>query len=143
MRFLVLLPLLACAPQEVDSAVDLEVAFCDVVDDAGTWEQEEGADVAASSGRLFARVITDQSEDPRDPVYVAYRDYTLEPAETGGVQTVGKTTGDGIVEKTLGVGTWLFKATWSRGSTTCSANLELPIAAETTTYACALLSCPP
>ncbi len=143
MRALVFLSLLACAPQEVDTAVDLEVAFCDVVDDAGEWKQEEGADVASSSGRLYARVITDQSEDPRDPVYVAYRDYTLEPAETGGVQTVGKTTGDGIVEKTLGVGTWLFKATWSRGSTTCSASLEVPIASETTTYACALLSCPP
>lgn len=142
MRALVLVPLVACAPVEVDSSVDLASAFCAEVDEGGTWEQESASDVAESSGLLFARVITDESDDPRDPVFVAYRDYTLEPAETGGVQTVGKTTGDGIVEKTLGVGTWLFQATWTRGSTTCKAEMEIPIAAQTTTYACALLTCP-
>ncbi|MBM4369404.1 MAG: hypothetical protein FJ102_24540 [Deltaproteobacteria bacterium] len=142
MRALVLFPLVACAPVEVDSSVDLASVFCAEVEEGGTWEQEAASDVAESSGLLFARVITDESDDPRDPVFVAYRDYTLEPAETGGVQTVGKTTGDGIVEKTLGVGTWHFQATWTRGSTTCKAEMEIPIAAQTTTYACALLTCP-
>ena len=35
----------------------------------------------------FVRVITDESEDPRDPLYVAFKDYALENVATGGVAT--------------------------------------------------------
>jgi len=104
---------------------------------------EATSTAAAGSGTLDLRVITDQSDDPHDPYYVAYRNYTLEPALTGGVQTTGSTSGDGLVEKTLGAGVWKFEATWTRGSTTClAASEELLVNDGETTHACLVLTCP-
>lgn len=137
------LPLLfACTPENIDSGDESGASFCSTLDEVGTWEQSPIETVSASSGVLWARLITDQSDDPRDPFYVAYRAFALEPAETGGVQTTGSTSGDGIIEKTVGVGNWALKATWSRGSTTCLAEATLPVEAQMTTRACVLLTCP-
>lgn len=134
--------LLSCAGDNLDSVPDDPAAFCSTLDEVGTWEQLDEPGVAASSGVLYARIITDQSEDPRDPYYVAYRSFAIEPAETGGVQTTGTTSGDGIMQKTVGVGNWAFKATWSRGSTTCLAEATIPVASQQLTRACVLLTCP-
>ena len=134
--------LAACAP-EVVQTVDTAAAFCDTLDDAdGVW-MEEVSDASANSGSLDLRVITDQADDPHDPLYVAYRAYSLEPAETGGVQTTGTTNGDGLVQKTLGIGTWDFQATWTRGAVTCTAIMNDGLIVEAqTTHACVVLTCP-
>lgn len=140
---MLLLPALwACQTATYDSA-DVEPEFCSDPSFGGQSYTEEGSDASAGSGTLSIRVITDQSDDPFDPYYVAYRAYALEPSETGGVQTTGTTSGDGLVEKTLGAGTWDFEATWTRGSTTCSAVAEALVVEELkTTYACVVLTCP-
>ena len=142
MRVALALFAVACSPDFVDSSEGDAAAFCSTVEEAGTWEQIVDQEVSASSGVLWVRLITDQSDDPRDPYYVAYRAYALEPAETGGVQTTGSTTGDGIIEKTLGVGNWAVEATWTRGSTTCTAEATLPVDEQTMTRGCILLTCP-
>jgi hypothetical protein len=121
---------------------DPTTEFCSTLDDGNTYEDYGSAEVGAGSGSLNARVITDQSEEVRDPFYVAYRPYTLEPVETGGVQTKGSTTGDGLVEKTLGVGNWDFEVTWTRGSTTCVAAMQFPILEQQTTRVCVVMTCP-
>lgn len=137
---LVLLP--ACTGT---AAVDSDTApeFCTVIEHDGEMWLEPVSDAAAGSGTLDLRVITDQSEDVNDPYYVAYRAYALEPAETGGVQTTGSTSGDGLVQKTLGEGVWTFEATWTRGSVTCIATTDaLLINSGETTHACVVLTCP-
>jgi hypothetical protein len=134
--------LAACAGnQAADSAVEPE--FCSLPEFDGEMWFEPVSDAADGSGTLDLRVITDQSEDVNDPFYVAYRNYTLEPTETGGVQTTGTTTGDGLVQKTLGAGIWTFEATWTRGSSTCLATTDaLLINSGETTHACVVLTCP-
>lgn len=138
----ILVVLLACDTATVDTE-DSGANFCQTLDDGDAVWMEEASDAGAGSGSLDLRVITDQADDPHDPYYVAYRAYSLEPAETGGVQTTGQTNGDGLVQKTLGAGTWNFEATWSRGSVTCTATmLELAITEGQTTHACVVLTCP-
>jgi hypothetical protein len=128
------------------AATDSDMApppFCTVAEHDGEMWLDETSAAASGSGSLDLRVITDQSEDVNDPFYVAYRNYTLEPTETGGVQTTGTTSGDGLVQKTLGAGIWTFEATWTRGSTTCLATTEaLLIESGQTTHACVVLTCP-
>lgn len=142
MRLFTLVLVAACTPASVDSSVESSASFCSTLDEVGTWEQSPIDSVSASSGVLWARLLTDQSDDPRDPFYVAYRAFALEPAETGGVQTTGNTSGDGILERTVGVGNWALQASWSRGSTTCLAEATLPVDPQMTTRACVLLTCP-
>ncbi len=140
----VLLPLLALAAcagapsTGIDTSADAN--FCDTPDDASAWNQEEGGG-DGSSGELDLLVINDAVEDPHQPEYVAYKNYTLEPTETGGVQTPGQTSGDGIVSQKLGAGQWTFKASTQRGPDSCHAEMEFPIGAGKTTHACALMSC--
>ena len=131
-----------CATSAVDTAVE-DPPFCESLADAGKTVSEDGSDASEGSGTLELRVITDQSDDIFDPLYVAYRAYALEPSETGGVQTTGTTSGDGLVERKLGAGDWDFEATWTRGSTTCTATMEaLTVDSGRTTHACVLLTCP-
>lgn len=133
---------LGCSTTGTDTGF-VDPPFCESLVDGGTTVIEDGSDAAAGSGSLALRILTDQSDDPFDPLYVAYRDFALEPSGTGGVQTIGKTTGDGLVEKTLGAGPWDFEATWTRGSTTCTATMEeLEIEEARTTNACVILTCP-
>lgn len=142
MRLLPLFALLGCTTSTYDSA-DVEPEFCSDPSFDGMTESIEGSDAGAGSGTLNIRVITDQSDDPNDPFYVAYRAYALEPTETGGVQTTGTTSGDGLVSKNVGAGLWNFEATWTRGSTTCSAiATAIPVEEGMTTSACVVLTCP-
>lgn len=126
------------ATSGVDSTANLD--FCDSVADAGVWNQEDGGG-DGTSGLLDLLVINDAVPDPHQPEYVAYVNYTLEPTETGGVQTPGQTSGDGIVSQKLGAGQWTFKASLTRGPDACHAEMEFPIAAGNTSHACALMSC--
>jgi hypothetical protein len=138
------LTLFACAGSTAGAGSDSAVAgddFCATLDDGGRSLVEAGGGSGAS-GALALRVITSASDDPRDPMYVAFKDYTLENTETGGLQTTGTTSGDGLVDELLGAGPWRFRASLTRGSTTCTAQLELDIEAGSTTRACAVMTCP-
>lgn len=144
MRFCLalVLAIAGCQTYSTDTAGE-EPEFCSDVSFGGQSWVEDVSDASAGSGTLSIKVITDQSDDPSDPYYVAYRSYALEPTETGGVQTIGTTSGDGLVEKTLGAGLWDFEATWTRGSTTCVAVAEaLAVEEVKTTHACVVLTCP-
>ncbi len=132
----------SCAATDTETA-EPEPEFCSDATFDGATLEEEGGDANPGSGTLKVRVITDQSDDVNDPYYVAYRTYALEPARTGGVQTIGTTSGDGLVEKTLGAGIWDFEASWTRGSRTCLAvNEEITVREGKITQACVVLTCP-
>ena len=143
MRFVfVALLALACDASNTDTGFE-EPPFCVDLADGGKTVLAEGSEASSGSGTLSLRVITDQSDDPFDPLYVAYRDFALEPADVGGVQTTGQTNGDGLVSETLGAGSWNFEATWSRGSTVCTAELgDIAVESGQTTSACVVLTCP-
>jgi len=143
MRLTILaLSALGCGPTYIDTGL-ADPPFCESLTDGGKTVLEDGSEASAGSGSLHLRVITDQSDDMFDPYYVAYRAFSLEPSETGGVQTTGNTNGDGLVDKTLGEMPWDFEATWTRGSTTCSAVMNgLEIQEGKTTNACVVLTCP-
>lgn len=130
-----------CGPNASDSDSAAAVEPCETLEDAGTQVTEEGGG-NATSGLLLITVLTDESTDAHDPLYVAFRPYTLENIDVGGVQQTGKTSGDGLVEETLGEGTWAFDAAYTRGSTTCLASIEVSVVAGQTTTACPLMSCP-
>lgn len=115
--------------------------FCETLEDGGQQRVVDGTGDAAS-GNLEIRLVTDESVDAHDPLFVAFRPYTLENIDQGGVQTTGKTTGDGLVEEVLGAGTWAFDAAYTRGSTTCLASLDVEVEAGMTTEACPIMSCP-
>ncbi|MDP2308037.1 MAG: hypothetical protein Q8P18_18575 [Pseudomonadota bacterium] len=135
--------LLACTGVPSTDADDTAVTtgFCATLADGGLTETEaEGGN--GTSGILSLRVLTDESEDPRDPLYVAFKAYTLENLESGGVKTLGKTTGDGLVEELLGAGSWTFSAAYTRGSLTCLAQMEALVEPNTTTYGCPVMDCP-
>ena len=144
MSLLGLLSLVACSDTSapVDTAVTETHPFCDLVTDGGSTISD-AAGGNESAGDLVIRVITSESVDPHDPLYVAFKDYTLENIDMGGVASTGKTSGDGIVSvNNLGPGDWAFRATWSRGSAICEASATLPVVAATTLYGCPVMSCP-
>lgn len=141
MRLMLLLLLPACSgTSEVDSA-DAVADFCSSIDDRDqTVVEQLGGN--ASSGNLEIRLLTDAVTDPHDPMYTAFKSYTLENTQSQGVQTTGETTGDGLVHELLGAGPWLFRAAYTRGSRICTAELAVTITANTTTHGCAVLTCP-
>ena len=140
---LLLLPLAACtgAPTTNGDSASDQAEFCSSLNDGGQTQSlaEGGND---TSGVLKIRVLTDESEDPRDPLYVAFKEYTLENVDSGGVKTLGKTSGDGLVEELLGAGNWSFSAAYTRGSLTCLATIQMPVEPNTTTYGCPVMTCP-
>lgn len=115
--------------------------FCSSLADGGQYVTfpEGGND---TSGALVIRVLTDESTDPNDPLYVAFKSYSLQNVVSGGVKTTGQTTGDGLVDELLGAGTWAFIAVYTRGSLVCTAEIELPLEANSTTYGCPIMTCP-
>jgi hypothetical protein len=138
---LAMLQLTACAG---DTAVDsgpVGDTFCSTLGERGMTERVDGGATGAS-GALFVRVITSASGDVRDPLYVAFKDYSLEHVTAGGSQTTGYTSGDGLVEELLGPGIWAFRASFPRGSRTCVAEMQVEVQAGTTTRACAVMECP-
>jgi hypothetical protein len=140
---LLLLPLAACSGSGTGITEDDSASgeFCSSLADGGTFEvRPEGGN--ATSGNLEIRVLTSESEDPMDPVYVAFKSYTLENIDSGGVKTIGQTSGDGLVDELLGAGNWRFSAAYTRGSLTCLAEIDLPIQANSTTWGCPVMQCP-
>ncbi len=127
----------------IDSSGDSAAVdeYCDTLDEGGRFSTAEGGATGAS-GLLAARVITSESEVARDPLYTAFKQYTIENVDSGGVQTTGETTGDGLVEEVLGAGTWALRVSYPRGSAACTAEIEVPIVAGSTTNACVVMDCP-
>ena len=141
MRVILLTLLAAACDGDADTGDPVTKGFCLDLNDGNTSVMEDGG-ATGSSGVLNIRVITSESDDPRDPLWVAFKPFTLEPTETGGIQTTGETSGDGLVVKTVGAGLWSFEAAYTRGSSNCTATMEIEVEAERTTYACPVLSCP-
>ena len=112
--------------------------FCEALDDGGSVQQHGEGD--SLRGVIVVRLLTDQSDAVTDPVYVAFKSYTLESAHT---RIQGETSGDGMVLACVASGDWFFEAApLSRGDETCTAELEIPVGgAETTSFGCAVMSC--
>lgn len=134
------LGLVACAAGDSATGAAPE-DFCATLDDSDQYRVDPGASTE-SGGDLVLRVLNAQTDDPYDPQWIAFVDYTLEPTSTTGAQTPGRTSGDGLVERPLGQGTWLFKASKPRGSSACLAQIEFPLDSGQTTRACAVMRCP-
>lgn len=134
--------LVACGDKESDSATggDEATGFCYSMDDADTTLQEPGGG-SGSSGLLDGRLITDESDDPRDPALVVNVDYTLENLDTGGSPIQGKTDSSGSFTELLGQGTWLLRLSDSKGGYTCRNELEFTIVAGDTTRMCLDVAC--
>lgn len=139
---LLALPLVACGDKESDSGADGQEAtgFCYSMDDADTTLIEEGGG-NGSSGLLDGRLITDESDDPRDPALVVNVDYTLENLDTGGSPIQGKTDSEGSFTESLGGGTWLLRLSDSKGGYTCRNELEFVVEAGNTTRMCLDVAC--
>lgn len=138
-----LLFLTACAGTGTGTGTDdtARGEFCATLADAGT-SMVEDVGGNATSGDLHIRVLTSESTDLRDPLYVAFKSYTIENLDSGGVKTTGKTSGDGLVDELLGAGNWHFSAAYTRGSLLCIAELDLVLGANQTTTGCAVMVCP-
>lgn len=139
---MLLLAFAACSgstgPIDDDTAQSGE--FCSTLADGNTTQVlPSGGN--GTSGDVVIRVITNESTDVYDPLYVAFKDYTFESA-AGGVPTTGRTSGDGLVDVLLGAGSWTFTAAYTRGSTTCLATVDFDVAVNTTTYGCPVMDCP-
>lgn len=133
----------ACTPKDAtpDTGDTTPPEFCEQLSDGGSYQTEAGGSGAA--GDLEMHLITNEDVDVRNPLYIAFKDYTLENIETGGIQQTGQTTGDGLAfVPGLGPGTWLFRASFARGSSICTAELEVPIAPEQKFIGCAVMICP-
>lgn len=131
----------ACTGASATGDSAAEAGFCTTLADGGLTESAaEGGN--GTSGLLSLRVLTDESEDPRDVLYVAFKEYTLENLDSGGVKTLGKTSGDGLVNELLGAGNWSFSAAYTRGSLTCLAQIDALVEPNSTTYGCPVMDCP-
>ena len=142
LRFLALLPLLACGDKDgaSDSGAPGVAAFCADISEADTTLVVEGGG-SGSSGLLDGWLITDESDNPRDPALVTNVDYTLENIDTGGSPISGKTNSDGLFTETLGEGRWLLRLADSKGGYTCRNELEFVIEAGNTTRMCLDIGC--
>ena len=145
MRLAPILVLLAACPDPVTGTDDtgtVLLEFCDAITDGGE-STVEGVGGSDASGDLVMTVITNESVDVHDPMYVAFKEYTLENVALGGVATTGTTSGDGLAPvSNLGAGEWAFEATYSRGSSLCSAVMTVSVVPNSTTTGCVVMTCP-
>lgn len=135
--------LLACTSSNITNESDTAPkGFCSDLED-GNLSQVEAGGGSSGSGDLEMRLITTEDVDQRNPLYIAFKDYTLENIDMGGIQQTGQTTGDGLAfANGLGPGNWLFVASFARGSRICKAELTVELKASSTTMGCAVMSCP-
>ncbi len=116
--------------------------FCEKISDGGAYEAED-REGSGSAGDLVVKMVTVEDVDIRNPLYIAFKDYTLENTDTGGIQQTGQTSGDGIATITgLGPGNWSFQASFARGSRICTAELSVPVTGGQLTTGCVVMSCP-
>ena len=114
--------------------------FCYSMADADSTLVEAGGGSGAS-GLLDGRLITDESDDIRDPAIVVNVDYTIENLDVGGSPLLGKTDSQGSFTESLGQGTWLLNLSDSKGGFTCRNEIEFTIEAGNTTRMCLDVGC--
>jgi len=128
------------APKDNSDSGGAATGYCEAMTDANTSYVEYGGG-SSSSGLVYGRLITDESDDIHDPNFVGFVEYTLESVDVGGSQTPGETEMDGDFAETLGAGTWLYKLSDTRPPYTCSNEYEFEVEAGDTTYLCIDVNC--
>ncbi len=123
------------------SSLDL---FCEDIADAGAYEVEDSAagGVTGANGSLFARIITDESDDAHNPNYVANVTYVIENLDVGGSPRYGESDTVGEIEATLGEGNWWIQLSNNRvAGFDCYNEATFTIEATRTTYLCLDVNC--
>lgn len=115
--------------------------FCTDVSQANTYDIKAGGATGAN-GTLYARLITDESEDIHNPNYVAKVTYILENIDVGGSPRYGESDNAGDIIATLGAGRWRVQTSNTRvAGLNCYNDVEFVIEAEQTTYLCLDVNC--
>lgn len=140
--FALTLPLGACGDKDDDGADSgaKQTGFCYSMADADSTIIEDGGG-AGASGLLDGRLITDESEDIRDPALVVNVDYTVENLNTGGSPISGQSDSEGKFTESLGEGDWLLRLSDSKGGYTCRNEIQLVVEPGNTTRLCLDVSC--
>jgi hypothetical protein len=128
-----------CGDNKFDGVVR-DDAFCFDIEDADTWQMEP-LDNDPSSGQIWGRLVTDQSDDIRDPNLVAFVDYTLQSVDVGGSAQRGETDDGGEFEERVGAGTWRLRLSAIKGGYHCDNDLEIPVEAGKLTVLCLDVGC--
>jgi|GEM_PF-3044122 len=129
----------SCGGDKADSGLRTD-AFCFGMDDANTWTIEP-LDGDPSSGQIWGRLATDESDDIRDPNLVAYVDYTLQSVDVGGSAQRGNTDDGGEFEERVGAGNWRLRLSAIKGGFQCENDLEVPVEAGKLTILCVDVGC--
>jgi hypothetical protein len=131
--------LFACTDAAVDDTAEVEV-FCDSMATANQWKVEAGG-ADKVSGLVYGRLITDQSDDPRDPNFVAFVEYTLKNTDVGGVQIPGESDVNGDFVEMLGAGAWEITIAAVKNGWTCNNKVDFEVAPDSTTWLCLDMQC--
>ena len=126
--------------EERENGVKVDDAFCFGMDDADSWTLED-LDNDPSSGQIWGRLATDESDDIRDPNLVAYVDYTLQSIDVGGSAQRGETDDGGEFEERVGAGQWRLRLSGIKGGYQCNNDLELTVEAGKMTVLCVDVGC--
>jgi hypothetical protein len=114
--------------------------FCESMSTADQWKIEGGGGTSVS-GVIYGRLLTDKSEDPRDPNFVAYVGYAMKSLDVGGVQTPGETDVKGDFVETVGAGQWEITVAAVKNGWTCNNQVSFEVEAGSTTWLCLDLRC--
>jgi len=118
MMVIPLLLLAGCDSDSNDSGAggDSLDLFCEDVADGGSYELEESqsASIDGANGSLVARIVTDESDDPHNPNYVADVTYIIENIDVGGSPRYGESDITGEIIATLGEGNWYIQISNNR-----------------------------
>ncbi|HCH66744.1 MAG: hypothetical protein CL927_17255 [Deltaproteobacteria bacterium] len=123
-----------------DNGVNADDAFCFGMQDTESFELEP-FDNDPSSGQIWGRLATDESEDIRDPNLVAFVDYTLQSIDVGGSAQRGETDDGGEFEERVGAGQWRLRLSAIKGGYQCENDLELTVEAGMLTVLCVDVGC--
>ena len=123
-----------------NGGVQVEDAFCFGMGDTETWTIEP-LDDDPSSGQIWGRLATDESDDIRDPNLVAFVDYTLQSIDVGGSAQRGETDDGGEFEERVGEGEWRLRLSAIKGGYNCENDLEIPVEAGKLTVLCVDVGC--
>lgn len=129
----------SCGGNKIDTSLRSD-AFCFGMGDANTWTVEP-LDGDPSSGQIWGRLATDESDDIRDPNLVAFVDYTLQSIDVGGSAQRGNSDEGGEFEERVGAGTWRLRLSAIKGGYHCENDLEVPVEPGKLTVLCVDVGC--
>ena len=131
--------LLACDSNKGAGAVRAD-EFCFGMEDSNDWMFEE-LDEDPSSGQIWGRLVTDESDDLYDPNLVAFVDYTLQNIDVGGSAQRWSTDENGEFEERVGEGNWRLRLSAIKGGYRCENDIEVPVKAGQLTVLCVDVGC--